>query len=84
VCGGAIIPVILGNVADKIGTRHAMCIPLIFFAFAWSYPIYLNFTSKAQELDAYSESHVGQQEGVIDNDSIIANKDVEAMRTEKY
>jgi FHS family L-fucose permease-like MFS transporter len=84
VCGGAIIPVILGNVADKIGTRHAMCIPLIFFAFAWSYPIYLNFTHKAAELDAYSESHVGVQPGAIDNDSILASKDVEASHREKY
>lgn len=61
-----------------------MCIPLIFFAFAWSYPIYLNFTSKAAQLDAYSESKVGQQDGVVDNDSILANKDVEAVRAEKY
>jgi FHS family L-fucose permease-like MFS transporter len=53
-------------------------------AFAWSYPLYLNFTHKAKELDAYTESHVGIQEGAIDNDSIIATKDVEAMRTEKY
>ena len=34
VCGGAVGPVILGNVADHIGTRKAMCIPLIFFAIA--------------------------------------------------
>jgi FHS family L-fucose permease-like MFS transporter len=57
---------------------------LIFFAFAWSYPIYLNFTHKAAELDAYTDSHVGVQENQIDNDSILANKDVEAMHREKY
>jgi FHS family L-fucose permease-like MFS transporter len=82
VCGGAVVPVILGNVADKIGTRHAMCIPLVFFFFAWSYPIYLNFY-KGKELDAYTESHVGLQEGAVDSDSIVATKDVEASHYEK-
>ena len=28
VCGGAVVPAILGNVADKIGTRKAMVVPL--------------------------------------------------------
>jgi FHS family L-fucose permease-like MFS transporter len=51
--------------------------------FAWSFPIYLNFTSKAQELDAYTESHVGSTENMIDNDSILASKDIEAVRAEK-
>ncbi|KAF2124250.1 MFS general substrate transporter [Dothidotthia symphoricarpi CBS 119687] len=77
VCGGAVGPAILGNVADKIGTRHAMCIPLIFYAIAWSYPIYLN-AFRAKELDAYSDSHVGLQEGTVDFDSIVATKDAEA------
>jgi FHS family L-fucose permease-like MFS transporter len=58
-----------------------MCIPLIFFAIAWSYPIYLN-TCKAKELDAYSESHVGLQEGAVDNDSVLGSKDVEARMFE--
>ncbi|KAH7377731.1 L-fucose permease Glucose/galactose transporter-like protein [Pyrenochaeta sp. MPI-SDFR-AT-0127] len=81
VCGGAVGPVILGNVADKIGTRKAMCIPLIFFFVAWSYPIYLNMY-KAKELDAYAESHVGIQDGAIDSDSIVASKEVESARIE--
>ncbi|KAI8938625.1 hypothetical protein NX059_004497 [Plenodomus lindquistii] len=81
VCGGAVGPVILGNVADSIGTRKAMCIPLVFFAIAWSYPIYLNLY-KGAELDAYSESHVGLTENQIDNDSIIASKEVETARFE--
>ncbi|CAO2652194.1 Nn.00g004770.m01.CDS01 [Neocucurbitaria sp. VM-36] len=81
VCGGAVVPVILGNVADRIGTRHAMCIPLVFFFIAWSYPIYLN-VYKGKELDAYNESHVGVQDGAVDSDSIVANKDLEASRYE--
>ena len=81
VCGGAVGPAILGNVADAIGTRKAMCIPLVFFAIAWSYPIYLNL-AKGRELDAYTESHVCTAEGVVDVDSVIAEKDVEARRFE--
>lgn len=73
VCGGAVGPVILGNVADHIGTRKAMCIPLVFYSIAWSYPIYLNLC-KGAELDAYSESHVGITDGAIDHDSILAKK----------
>jgi FHS family L-fucose permease-like MFS transporter len=74
VCGGAVGPVILGNVADYIGTRKAMVVPLAFFFIAWSYPIYLN-VAKGKELDAYTESHVGMTEGAVDSDSIVAAKD---------
>ncbi|CBX95912.1 hypothetical protein IAQ61_004735 [Plenodomus lingam] len=81
VCGGAVGPVILGNVADSIGTRKAMCIPLIFFFIAWSYPIYLNLY-KGTELDAYTESHVGLAEDQVDSDSIMASKEIESVRFE--
>jgi FHS family L-fucose permease-like MFS transporter len=81
VCGGAVGPVILGNVADKIGTRKAMCVPLAFFIIAWSYPLYLNI-AKGRELDAYTESHVGTQQGAVDSDSVLAEKDVEARTFE--
>lgn len=82
VSGGAVVPVILGNVADRIGTQRAMVVPLAFFVIAWSYPIYLN-VYKAKELDAYTDSKVGTSEEVtVDFDSIIANKDVEAARFE--
>ena len=76
------VPVILGNVADRIGTQRAMVVPLAFFIIAWSYPIYLNMY-KAKELDAYTESKVGtSEEGTVDFDSIVSNKDVEAARFE--
>ncbi|KAF2464312.1 L-fucose permease Glucose/galactose transporter-like protein [Lindgomyces ingoldianus] len=89
VCGGAVVPAILGNVADKIGTRKAMVVPLAFFLIAWSFPIYLN-VCKAKELDAYRESHVGIEEGAVDPDSRLASisagmekyKDVEAAKIE--
>jgi FHS family L-fucose permease-like MFS transporter len=61
VSGGAVIPAILGNVADKTGTRKAMVVPLSFFLIAWSFPIYLNMY-KGKELDAYRESAVGYED----------------------
>ena len=89
VCGGAVVPAILGNVADRIGTRHAMVVPLAFFLIAWSFPIYLNMF-KGKELDAYRESHVGLQDGQVDLDSRIGSisiprdeKDLEAAKIEK-
>lgn len=76
------VPVILGNVADRIGTQRAMVVPLAFFLVAWAYPIYLNIY-KRRELDAYTESAVGTSaEGTVDFDSIIATKDIEAGRFE--
>ena len=83
VCGGAVVPAILGNVADKIGTRKAMVVPLAFFVIAWSFPIYLNLY-KAKELDAYRESKVGLSEGEVDPDSRVAREkdDVEAHQVE--
>jgi len=83
VSGGAVVPVILGNVADRIGTQRAMVVPLAFFMVAWAYPIYLN-VFKRRELDAYTDSKVGTSEdGTVDFDSIVAGKDVEAGRFEK-
>jgi FHS family L-fucose permease-like MFS transporter len=81
VSGGAVVPVILGNVADRIGTQRAMVVPLAFFLVAWSFPIYLNLF-KGKELDGYTDSKVGTSEGQVDFDSIVAGKDVEAGRFE--
>ncbi|TID23313.1 MFS general substrate transporter [Venturia nashicola] len=89
VSGGAVIPAILGNVADKTGIRVAMVVPLSFFVIAWSFPIYLN-VFKGKELDAYTESHVGINNVVADPDSRVgsisgyggANKDIEKSAVE--
>jgi FHS family L-fucose permease-like MFS transporter len=85
VCGGAVIPAILGTTADKIGTRKAMIVPLAFFLIAWAFPIYLN-AFKAKELDAYSHSNVGVEPGSIDPDSRVGSvsmsKDMEANHVE--
>ena len=89
ICGGAVIPAILGNVADRTGTQKAMVVPLAFFVVAWSFPIYIN-TCKGKELDAYRESKVGIEENAFDPDSRLgsisagmgAEKDMEAARVE--
>jgi len=72
VSGGAVVPAILGNVADKTGTRVAMVIPLAFFVISWAFPIYLNIY-KAKELDAYRDSSVGLKEGQVDPDSRLGS-----------
>lgn len=72
VCGGAVVPAILGNVADITGTRIAMVVPLAFFIVAWAFPIYLNIF-KAKELDAYRDSTVGLKEGQVDSNSRIGS-----------
>lgn len=86
VSGGAVIPAILGNVADRIGTQKAMVVPLAFFVIAWSFPIYLNLY-KGKELDAYRETKVGLEDDAMDPDSRVASitghKDVEAARVEE-
>ena len=64
VSGGAVFPPVLGAVADRRGTQIAMCIPLVGFLIAWSFPIYLNLY-KAKELDGYTESKVGV--GAVDD-----------------
>jgi FHS family L-fucose permease-like MFS transporter len=84
VSGGAVIPAILGNVADKVGTRTALVVPLAFFVIAWSFPIYLN-VFKGKELDAYNASPVG-----IDGETNVGNtvfsetsgKDMEKLSVE--
>src|SRR5215472_8408148 len=67
VSGGAVVPAILGNVADKLGTRTAMVISLVFFTIAWSFPIYLNLY-KGKELDAYRDTPVGGQRSEANSD----------------
>ena len=65
VSGGAVFPPILGAVVDARNTRIAMAVPLGGFIIAYSFPIYLNLF-KAKELDAFSNSSVGVEDGPTD------------------
>lgn len=60
ISGGAVFPVILGAVADARDgdTQTAMVIPLVGFAIAWTFPLYLNLY-QADRLDGYNRSELG-------------------------
>ena len=64
VSGGALFPPVLGVVADSFGgnTQKAYFIPLIGFAIAATYPVYLN-VFKAKSLDAWTDKvNIGIEE----------------------
>ncbi|KAK7434458.1 glucose/galactose transporter [Colletotrichum acutatum] len=60
VSGGAVVPPLLGVVADHKGMGIAMVIPLIFFVLAWTYALAVNFVPRYRNIaDAFSETEVG-------------------------
>jgi len=71
VCGGAVVPPILGVAADsRDSTQFGMVVPLCFFLAAFSYAICVNFVPSYRDTaDAFTETKVG-----IDN---VGAKDVE-------
>ncbi|KAH7347404.1 glucose/galactose transporter [Plectosphaerella cucumerina] len=76
VSGGAVVPPILGAVADRydnMGT--AMLVPLCFFAAAWTYPLAVNFAPRYKAVvDAFSSTEVGvRDEGVEDPEKAKAS-----------
>lgn len=58
VSGGALFPSLTGLVADHKGYHISMCVPLIGFFVAFSYPVYLNLFCR-RELDGFSASKIG-------------------------
>lgn len=67
VSGGAVVPPILGAVADRYDNMGiGMVVPLCFFVAAWSYPIAVNFAPRYKTVvDAYSETEVGVRDTTI-------------------
>jgi FHS family L-fucose permease-like MFS transporter len=61
VCGGAVVPPILGAAADsRNSTQFGMVVPLCFFIAAFSYAICVNFVPSYRDTaDAFSETKVG-------------------------
>ena len=77
VAGGAVVPPILGAVADASDTPMAMVIPLVFFVLALSYAVAVNFVPAYRNVaDAFSTTEVGvvRQEGsaTIDMEKAVA------------
>lgn len=61
VCGGAVVPPILGVTADsRNDTKFGMLVPLCFFVAAWSYAICVNFVPAYRNVvDAFAETKIG-------------------------
>ena len=61
VCGGAVVPPILGAASDaRDSTQFGMVVPLCFFIAAFSYAICVNFVPAYRDTaDAFAETKVG-------------------------
>lgn len=60
-CGGAVVPPILGAASDaRNSTQFGMVVPLCFFIAAFSYAICVNFVPAYRDVvDAFAETKVG-------------------------
>ncbi|KAI7135107.1 hypothetical protein KC337_g3289, partial [Hortaea werneckii] len=75
VCGGAVVPPILGAVADIYdNTAPAMSVPLAFFIAAWSYAICVNFVPAYRiPADRLGETKIGVEDaaaGIHDEENM--------------
>lgn len=60
VCGGAVVPPILGVTADAHGTALAMVVPMCFFIAAWTYALAVNFVAAYRiPADKFSTTDIG-------------------------
>lgn len=60
VCGGAVVPPIMGATADARSTPFAMVVPMCFFIAAWSYALCVNFVPAYRiPTDKFSTTKVG-------------------------
>lgn len=60
VSGGAVVPPILGGVADLRSTSTAMAVPLAFFISAWTYALCVNFVPAYRNpADAFTTTKIG-------------------------
>ncbi|KAF7156859.1 hypothetical protein CNMCM5623_000704 [Aspergillus felis] len=79
VCGGAVVPPLLGHVADMHNsTGFAMIVPTMFMVAAWTYAVAVNFVPAYRDtVDKVGDSQIG----LIEGDGVM--KDVEARGMEK-
>lgn len=60
VCGGAVVPPILGATADAYSTATAMLVPMCFFVAAWTYALCVNFVPSYRiSADKFSTAKIG-------------------------
>ncbi|KAF4221177.1 hypothetical protein CNMCM8980_009623 [Aspergillus fumigatiaffinis] len=81
VCGGAVVPPLLGHVADMHNsTGFAMIVPTMFMVAAWTYAVAVNFVPAYRDtVDKVGDSQIG----LIEGDGAGVMKDVEARGMEK-
>lgn len=70
VCGGAVVPPILGATADTYSTATAMLVPMCFFVAAWTYALCVNFVPAYRiPADKFRTAKIGLQgSGVNDEE----------------
>lgn len=71
VCGGAVVPPLLGVAADaQDSTAKAMVVPLCFFVCAWSYSLAVNFVPAYRiPADKFGETKIGIENAGRDEES---------------
>ncbi|GFF27874.1 L-fucose-proton symporter [Aspergillus lentulus] len=81
VCGGAVVPPLLGHVADMHNsTGFAMIVPTMFMVAAWTYAVAVNFVPAYRDtVDKVGDSQIG----LIEGEGAGVMKDVEARGMEK-
>ncbi|KAK3698482.1 hypothetical protein LTR37_016953, partial [Vermiconidia calcicola] len=64
VCGGAVVPPLLGVAADARSTPFAMVVPLCFFIAAYTYALAVNFVPAYRTVaDKFSTTKIGVEKG---------------------
>ncbi|GFF76475.1 L-fucose-proton symporter [Aspergillus lentulus] len=81
VCGGAVVPPLLGHVADMHNsTGFAMIVPTMFMVAAWTYAVAVNFVPAYRDtVDKVGDSQIG----LIEGEGAGVMNDVEARGMEK-
>lgn len=78
VCGGAVVPPILGATADAYSTATAMLVPMCFFVAAWTYALCVNFVPEYRiPADKFSTAKIGLQDhGVNDEEKNSSGEEI--------
>lgn len=82
VCGGAVVPPILGAVGDKYkNTAIGMSVPLAFFIAAWTYPLAVNFVPAYRiPADKMGEATIGVENVRSDEENAASSGMMEAEK----
>lgn len=84
VCGGAVVPPILGATADAKSTAFAMVVPICFFLLAETYAICVNFVPAYRDVaDAFTETDIGLTDHRVDEEKpgVYGVENVDEKRT---